>query len=363
VWSTAITIADGGVTSFEHIATDAVGNVFIAGTSGSPTIWERRVGQSGLTVIDSLPNGEFFGITTDAAGDIFAAGVLSVTTTVKGKATTTVNAIVRKCTPVAGGGFVSSTSTLGTSLDVVGVTVIGSGSAAGVYVAGYSTSNYWEVFKSSSGGGNWSMVDQFRYNASYGSDAYAVTGDAAGNVYAAGLGQAAVVTGYSRGGKPIYSTVNHWIVRKSVGGNSGWSTVDDYLPSNAIDAEPIDVGVDLAGNIYAVGYAGAPWQDATDAIVRTNAGGSWSTSDDFAGPAGTAYAYNAFAVDSAGTIYAGGDDMGLASNTTFVRSTPGPAAPDASATRSTLFSSIAISGGIGGASMTNDVDSLLDSIH
>jgi hypothetical protein len=173
-------------------------------------------------------------------------------------------------------------------------------------------------------------VDQFRYNSGYGSNAAAVAGDFSGNVYVGGIGQTAVVTGYSRSGKPIYSTRNHWIVRKSPGGGGGsWVTEDDYLPGGATDASPVAMGADLAGNVYAVGYSGSGIM-STHAVVRTNAGGSWSTSDDYAGSTGTSPTYNAFAVDSNGILYAGGNDMWDTTQATFVRSMPGPVAPLAS---------------------------------
>ncbi len=345
VWSTALTIADGGVTEFNSVATDSAGDVFIAGsvqgnTSGIATIWERHSGQSGLIVVDSLASAEYKSITTDAAGDVFATGTQTITTTSRGKATTTQYGIVRKLT-AANGSFVASTSSLGTSVALTDITVIVTGTATGAYAVGTSSSNYWNVFKSSNGGGSWSLVDQFRYDPGYGSSACAVTGDAAGNIYVGGLGQTAVATGYSRTGKPIYATRNHWIVRKSFGGNSGsWSVNDDYLPSGDSEASPLAMGADLGGSIYVVGYAGTSL-NATHAIIRTNAGGSWSpTSDDYAGPAGTAFAYNAFTVDSTGTLYAGGDDMANAVPPTFVRSMPG-AAP-ATILTSSPFSQTAI---------------------
>ncbi len=75
----------------------------------------------------------------------------------------------------------------------------------------------------------------------------------------------------------------------------------------------------------------------TQAVIRTNAGGSWSTSDDYAGAAGTSLAYNAFTVDSNGNLYAGGNDTYSGAPPTFVRSMSAPA-PASTSTATSLFS-------------------------
>jgi hypothetical protein len=298
VWSTALTVTDGGATSFNAVATDAAGDVFIGSNAG---IWERRAGQSNVAILSGTADAAYNHLATDAAGDVFAVGSQNITTATKRGSTTTNYAIVRKLTP-SNGGFPVSTSVIGMSLYLPGIAVVGSGAAAGVYAVGYTNSNDWEVFKSSSGTGSWSVVDQFRYNASYGTNATTVTSDAAGNVLVGGIGTTAVVTGTSRG-KPVYSTRSHWIVRKSSTGSTGsWSIADDYLPAFATSASVEKMGTDLAGNVYAVGYAGS------HAIIRTNSGGSWSTSDDYTGVAGSSPIYEGGAIDADGNVFVGGDD-------------------------------------------------------
>ena len=162
VWSTALTVNDGGVTAFNAVATDAAGDVFIGSNAG---IWERRAGQSNFAILSGTADAAYNDLATDAAGDLFAVGSQNITTATKRGSTTTNYAIVRKLTP-SSGGFAVSTSVIGTSLYLPGIAVVGSGAAAGVYAVGYTNSNDWEVFKSSSGAGSWSVVDQFRYNAS-----------------------------------------------------------------------------------------------------------------------------------------------------------------------------------------------------
>src|SRR5262245_17549822 len=73
VWSTAITVADGGATNFGSVAADTDGDVFITGGGpGGGTIWHRPAGQSNLVVIDSSASQTFYGIAgiaTDSAGN------------------------------------------------------------------------------------------------------------------------------------------------------------------------------------------------------------------------------------------------------------------------------------------------------
>lgn len=346
VWSTIVNMPG----DFDSVATDPSGNVFIVGQN---QVWEHAAGQPGVSPIVTGAFSTLNAVTTDAAGDVFIAGGRAVTTTVKGKTTTTSYGTVTRLVPRPDGTFDVSTATVGTANYASSVSVIPSGPAAGIYAIGRSgaTNNEtWLVFKSTDGGTNWRQVEQFRYSTTAGSTPNAIVGDAAGNVYVAGECFVSVLTGYSKG-KPVYSTRGHWITRKSATGESGtWATVDDQL-----DADPIAMGTDLAGNVYAVGY-GSGNSQTTHAIIRTNAGGTWGTSDDYVGPAGTKYCYNAFAVDSNGTLFAGGDDMMSAAGPTFVRSMAGPppaastqtaAAPSpqlsSSPTNSSLFSTTTIS--------------------
>jgi hypothetical protein len=214
-------------------------------------------------------------------------------------------------------------------MDLSGITVIEGTAAAGVYAVGNSGDS-WHVYKSTNGGSSFALVDQFRYDPTRSGDAWFVTGDAAGNVYVGGYAGAAVITGYARNGRPIYGTRVHWIVRKSLGGNSGsWATVDDYLPAGNISANPFAMGTDLAGNVYVAGTT-RPASGIAHAIIRTNAGGSWSTSDDFTGRGGEWTYYSGLAVDSAGTLYAGGA-YGDAAPPTFIRSMAGALPPSAPA--------------------------------
>jgi hypothetical protein len=354
-WTTVLVQNDNGSTHFNRIATDAANDVFIAGNRVAAdgtqhwSVWERGAGQSGLTLIDDL-KGNAGGIATNSAGDVYVAGrqTLATTTTVRGKTTTTTTnyGTIRKLAPTIDG-FVASTvyQNSGNGLSTGGnnVAVIESGPSAGVYVVGTGAANstnssvvtVWDVLKSTDGGGHWGIVDQYQSNANY-SDPICVCGDGIGDVFVAGSVQVTVITGYSHN-KPVYGYDWHGLVRKSGSGNSGsWSTTDDFNDLYS----PAAIGADTAGNVYVVGSNGA------DGIIRTNAGGGWSTSDDYAGGDGGGAEYNAFVTDSSGTLYAGGDDDAG----TFVRSSPSLAAP--TPTPAATFSLVSIAAAVSSANVT-----------
>jgi hypothetical protein len=73
-------------TSFNSIATDATGDVFVAasdiGTDGGRhwRVLEQAVGQSAFSVVDDVPNGNCVALATDSAGDVYAVGSITVTT-------------------------------------------------------------------------------------------------------------------------------------------------------------------------------------------------------------------------------------------------------------------------------------------
>jgi hypothetical protein len=355
---------DGAI--FDGIATDAAGNLFIAGhtidASGKDhwQIWEKPAAGTTLSAIENFNGNAATGIATDSAGDVFATGVQTVTTTVNGKTTTTNYGIIRKLTP-SNGSFVASTvyqnAGIGLAVGPQSISAVASGASAGIYAVGNGWVNsprggaieYWDVVKSTDAGGHWAVVEQFRYDPNlYYSEPRAIVGDGLGNVYVAGSAQTLVISGYSHN-KPVYEYDWSWVVRKSSSGNSGtWSTTGAFRPAATFDAYAVAMGADPAGHIYVVGATDY------DAFIRTNAGGSWSTSDEYSG-ADSGYAeYTAFTADSNGNLYAGGDDdFG-----TFVRSATAPGA------MSSLFGSASIANGpksrlSSGSLVLSNVDVLL----
>jgi len=165
-------------------------------------------------------------------------------------------------------------------------------SSGNVYAAGSgqdsSGTNHWVVRKFS--GGSWSTIDDYVYPAGNEAQAFALTTDSFGNVYAAG--QAADSSG-----------TNRWVVRKFNGGS--WSTIDDYVypPGNAASASALTS--DSSGNIYAAGE-GIDSSNIQHWVVREYSGGSWSTIDDYVYPAGNRASASVLTSDSSGNVYAAG---------------------------------------------------------
>jgi hypothetical protein len=123
----------------------------------------------------------------------------------------------------------------------------------------------------------------------------------------------------------------------------------------ASDSNAFAAGTDAAGNVYVAGSA----YDAmgrSHAIVRTNAGGTWTTDDDFFDTVltvdgyATDYGYSAFASDPVtGALYAGGNyyDWSTDASGWQIRST-------AAATGPATFSTISISSSMTDGSTVKD---------
>ena len=346
-------------TRFNSIAIDGDGDLLIAGAGvgadGGNWHWlvfENRACQSGLSVIDDVPSGDCVGLSTDAAGDVYAIGSVtkSVTTTVRNKpvTTTTSYATVRE---LASGQSAFATVQQASGMTFRAVTAIDGGASAGVYVVGASGSA-WSVLKSADAGTTWSIIDQYRYPTASGAtaanEAYAVVGDLSGNVFVAGGGLKATLTGSAKG-KPVYSYRNHWLVRKSGDGGVTWTVDDDYLLSSSGSSYMQGMGTDLAGNVYVVG--GAEGASGDHAIIRTNTGGAWATVDDYTTSDNYAF-YFSFTADSNGRLYVGGQDWD-GQVAWLVRSAAGPTGAPAT------FSSLEISSD----ATDDDDDALLELIN
>lgn len=349
--STWTTIEDsnlGGSLAFNSIAIDQAGDIYVGGTSNYNSsnsidnhwiVLERPAGGSSFSIVDSydtsgLSGAGVSGLAIDGAGNVFAVGQTNTTTTTgKGKNAVTKTEYYWTVRKQAGGqgafttvdNYQSTTSSADTPTCATAIT---SGASAALYVAGYggSTGEDWLVRKSTDAGATWSVVDSFQYASTYGSHAFAVAGDGAGDVYVVGNGNSA--------------SSAHWLVRESPNGGASWSTVDDYQLSAGAIAAAESVGTDLAGNVYVVGAA----NDGAGAhtIIRTNASGSWATVDDYQLVAGKPASSHGFTVDPSGNLYAGG----IAQDSTgalhwIVRSAAGPTAP-AMATAASVFSSAQI---------------------
>jgi hypothetical protein len=346
--------ATSAVPNFGAMALDARGDVFVSGEpaipgnpSTNPTwqVWERPAGQTAFSVIDKLTSSSScLGLATDAAGNVFATGVVSETVSIrKNTFVSQDHWVVREMAGGAGAFSTIDDFYGGVNSLAHAVGVVPSGPAAGIYVVGgnwtsggsYGILN-WLVRRSTDGGHTWANVDSFYYNSQpLSPDAtqpWAVTGDAAGNVYVAGYGDSSL-------------TGTHWIVRKSGTGSAGsWAVNDDFQLGASARAVAKAVGVDTAGNVYVSGLAFDPSGNVSLShdIVRTNVGGTWTTVDDYQG--GSVYGNQGFAVDSGGNLYSAGQAKINNVETWIVRSSPGPgstAGVSATATAA-VFSSVQV---------------------
>jgi hypothetical protein len=116
------------------------------------------------------------------------------------------------------------------------------------------TNTAWEVRKSTDGGLNWTLVD----TTVVGNVVADVAADSAGNLYVVGWDHRTVTTSYGR------LTERYWITRKGTNGGTQWSEVDRFAsPRTIVDlgsgsfagvhSFPFDVAVDPQDNVYVTG--------------------------------------------------------------------------------------------------------------
>jgi N-acetylneuraminic acid mutarotase len=257
-------------------------------------------------------------VALDSAGTIYVAGYAienRVTKSGKTTVTTKVNHwLIRKGISNANGSvswqptidlpFPSSNdANRGTNVFPTGIVCVGTT----VYVVGGGGSDggNWQVIKSTNGGTTWSVVDDYRLDASGISGADAIAVDGAGNIYVAGTARKVVTAG--RGNTATTTTTDYWIVRKGLPGGTGWATVDSFVYPGGY-AVPASMAVDSSEQVYITGYARAGLLPARW-ITRHNSGTTWVTSDDFAYAAnGGTQAYSICA-DPAGNLFATGGNF------------------------------------------------------
>jgi hypothetical protein len=323
------TVTNGGA-SFRAIALDSVGDIYVAGaanTSGTNawTVLEKPAGGTTFSVVDSISGGDGVTLAIDPAGNVFAGGSTWTTSGKSGNGKKTYYWTVRKQT-AGQGAFSTVDNSISSVIQIFpeGATSIASGASAGLYVVGLGSGSNWLVRKSADAGATWKTVDSFLYPSGTNSRALGVAGDGAGNVYVVGWGWDS-------------SNSEHWMVRKSANGGSSWSTVDDFRYGATYNIAE-GLGTDLAGNVNVVGF-GVDSSGVYHDLVRSNAGGSWTTVNDLPG-GGT---FDAFAVDPSGNLYAGGA-LYDSSNVDHwvIQSAAGPTAPASASVTASTISAVAV---------------------
>lgn len=313
-WSRQLGAA--GDNSATAIASDAAGNAYVAGSTrgvldgqtsaGGADVfigkydargvkqWMRQLGTAGSDIA--------YAITSDAAGSVYAAGYTSGALDDQSSAGG-YDAFIAKYDAKGGKQWTRQLGTAGSDY----AKAITSDAAGYVYVAGYTngalhgqrSAGGYDLFIAkydASGVKQWT-----RQLGTAGVDtAYAVTSDAAGNVYAAGYTSGALDGQRSAGGADLF------IVKYDAGGVKQWTRqlgTAGYDTAQAITS-------DAAGNVYATGYTSGALDGQSSAggadlfITKFDASGKkqWTRQ---LGTAGYDTA-QAISSDAAGNVYAAG---------------------------------------------------------
>lgn len=244
-------------------------------------------------------------------GNIYVIGTATETiVTYKGKtaSTTTVDhRLIRKFEAVGG-----LWKTIDRSFSVSAIACAGQD----VFVAG-GDDDYWRVRKSSDGGSTWTLVDNFRYDASGFSYPYGIAADSFGNLFVVGMGMRVISSG--RGNSYTSVSEIHWLVRKGAAAGTGWTTVDDFgFPNENPNAWNMACGVtvDRNNDVHVTGFRASGvrhWVTRQRSAVT----GLWSTTDDFNLALNGWAQGNDIAADPFGNLFAAGagaDSAGVVHN-------------------------------------------------
>jgi hypothetical protein len=291
------------------IVADSVGNLYVAGRayddgspSGGPFHWiVRRSTDGGETwslADDFIPGGsgtEPYGITVDAAGNLYVAGDADYNAS--GQYWT-----VRK--GIGGTNFFTVDNFPDGSY-YTALTVFAH-PTAGIFTAGegpVATNKFgnvtygWLVRRSTNGGTNWTTADAFVLASGYRANPFGIGTDTNGNLYVAGR----AASQYKGSG------YFHWLVRKGNNTGTSWTTDDNYQLFVTGTQSARGFSCDSAGNLYAVGGAGAKsYLGPTDWLVRKKVAGTstWVTLDDF--KFGAYAGAQSIAINMLGSVLVGG---------------------------------------------------------
>jgi hypothetical protein len=311
-------------TEFWKVGADALGNLFVIGTSLDTARvghWLVRRSQDGgatwATVDDYLGPGNKAGAGADPSGllvlnsgQIYVVGSGAITFSSIGKKTRgATDWVVRRSldggttwTTVDDYEFAPGTS------EGVSVAQAITASGSGLFAAGFAQGASWIMRSSPTGNaGSWTTVDSGSINSAY---PYTAGVDANGYVYSGG----------SYGVSCKSSSYSHWLVRRSTDGGQTWATVDD-LAGTLCGGGAVANGfaLDAYNNIVMVGddstSSGAFWLTRNSFGTQnssTGSPGTWITTDEYQYASPNTSVGQDICRDSAGNLFAVG--YGYASN-------------------------------------------------
>jgi hypothetical protein len=288
---------------------DPAGNLYAAGTysdASDPNLTDHWIvrrstaGGGGWTTVDDIAaSGTWYSqansIATDAAGNVYLAGLVSDSAW-----------IIRK--GIGGTNFVTIDSVPSSSGNAIGASAILVHPTLGVFAAGQANVTVkgtsvaaWVVRRSTDGGRTWQTVDTVYTNQGpsyYFGQAHSIAADSHGYLYVAG----AIAVPYKG------SSGWEWLVRRSTNGGNSWSTVDSYQLAPGDNSRATAIVADSAGNIYVAGYGNSTFYGSEYWIVRENPGGvgTWTTVDSYQLQPGDGAQGFAAAVSVSGSVFVGG---------------------------------------------------------
>jgi hypothetical protein len=305
--------------SYSGITSDAAGTLYAAGyDSYTPngSWFVRRSLDGGLTwqTVDTLNlsvTASPHAVATDAAGNVFVAGADHGSW------------IVRKSAD--GGNSWSTTDSFnpGNGAYASGVFCH---PTAGIFVAGYGTATsgtgrrtttqqYWYVRRSLNGGATWTTVDAY-----VGGTANGIGADASGNIHAVGYNGTHWIVRKSVNGGTSWATVDDFLLCVTTTSSTKPYGTQTYC----YNAYAHGFGADANGNLFVAGHcssaAGTQW------LVRANPGGtgSWQTVDTFQYTAGGGNVAFSVVGDNSGHVFVGGWASSATGGHWLVRKFPAP---------------------------------------
>ncbi len=292
-WSVVDTFSNGEAAPFYEynaITSDRVGNLYAVGDGNGWFARRSLDGGSSWSTVDTLA-GIAHGVATDAAGNVYVAGDNSANQSWivrKGTGTGTSWSTVDTFSP---GGYGSARAVL--CHPTAGIFITGTGYGGGRKGA----DQQWYVRRSLDNGATWTTVDAYLGGSSRG-----IGMDSYGSVYVVGINANHWIVRKSSNGGTSWATVDDFFPSTTtVSPQPPYKTQTTYYPAIAEE-----FAADANGNLFVVGIRNGP--GASQWVIRMNPGGtgSWQTVNTFQYVSGKEAMAYGITADSSGHVLVGG---------------------------------------------------------